>query len=92
MGRNLPSATDLVHQVIADLKPFTAMLSPQDRLVFSHFAEYALNNRTAIANATNLLPLEAVLLIFLLEEYKLNQRLYNDLRAEIDRLKRSIPP
>lgn len=87
MGRNFPSATEAVHQVIADLKPFTEMLPPQDRLIFSKFTEYALNNRAAIANAASLLPLEATLLILLLEEHKVTQRLYAELYAEIERLK-----
>lgn len=89
MGRNFLSATELVHQVIADLKPFADMLPPQDRVVFNKFAEYALNSRAAIANATSLLPLEATLLILLLEEHKRNQRLYDELRAEIERLKKA---
>ena len=89
MGRNFLSATELVHQVIADLKPFAEMLPPQDRLIFNKFAEYTLNNRAAIANATSLLPLEATLLTLLLEEHKRNQRLYDELRAEIERLKKA---
>ena len=89
MGRNFLSATDMVHQVIADLKPFADMLPPQDRLIFNKFTEYALNNRAAIANAASLLPFEATLLILLLEEHKLNQHLYEELRAEIERLKKA---
>ena len=89
MGRNFLSATELVHQVIADLKPFAEMLPPQDRLIFNKFTEYALNNRAAIANAASLLPLEATLLILLLEEHKRNQRLYDDLRGEIERLRKA---
>ena len=89
MGRNFPSATELVHQVIADLRSFTEMLPPQDRLVFNKFYEYALNNRAAIANATSLLPLEATLLILLLEEHKRNQRAHDELQAEIEKLKKA---
>ncbi len=89
MGRNFLSATELVHQVIADLKPFAEMLPPQDRLIFGRFAEYALNNRAAIANAASLLPVEATLLVLLLEEHKANQRLYNELRMEIEALKKA---
>ena len=88
MGRNFLSATELVHQIIVDLKPFTEMLPPQDRLIFNKFYETVLNNRAAIANAASLLPLEAMLLILLLEERKRNQRAYDELRAEIERLKR----
>lgn len=89
MGRNFLSATELVHQVIADLKPFAEMLPPQDRMIFNKFTEYALNNRAAIANAASLLPLEATLLILLLEEHKRNQRLYDELRGEIERWRKA---
>jgi hypothetical protein len=89
MGRNFLSSTQAVQQVIADLKPFTEMLPPQDRLIFDKFYEHALNNRAAIANAASLLPLEATLLILLLEEHKRTQRLYSELRLEIDRLKKA---
>jgi hypothetical protein len=90
MGRNFLSATELVHQLIADLKPFTEMLPPQDRLIFNKFYETVLNNRAAIANAASLLPLEATLLILQLEEHKRNQRAYDELRTEIEKLKRGM--
>ncbi len=90
MGRNFLSSTELVHQVIADLKPFADMLPPQDRIVFRQFSELALNNRAAIANAASLMPLEATLLILLLEEHKHAQRLYDELRSELDRLKKAV--
>ncbi len=89
MGRNFLSSTELVHQVIADLKPFADMLPPQDRLIFRQFSELALNNRAAIANAASLMPLEATILILLLEEHKRTQRLYDELRLELDRLKKA---
>jgi hypothetical protein len=89
MGRNFLSATELVYQVIADLKPFVEMLPPQDRIIFHRFSELALNNRAAIANAASLMPLEATMLILLLEEHKRSQRLYDELRAEIERLKKA---
>ncbi len=90
MGRNFLSSTELVHQVIADLKSFTEMLPPQDRLIFNKFSEYALNNRAAIANAASVLPLEATLLVLLLEEHKRNRRLHEELRAEIQKLKQAV--
>ncbi|HEY6071974.1 MAG TPA: hypothetical protein VIV15_00935 [Anaerolineales bacterium] len=90
MGRNFLSSTELIHQVIADLKPFVEMLSPQDRIIFNKFSEHALNHRAAIANAASLLPLEATLLILLVEEHKRNQRLHDQLRAEIAKLRKAI--
>jgi len=88
MGRNFPSATQLVHEVIGELKPFSEMLAPHDRWILNRFYEYALNNRAAIANAASLMPLEATLLIILLEERKRTNHVLNELQAEIEKLKR----
>ena len=88
MGRNFPSATQLVHEVIGELKPLSEMLPPHDRWILSKFYEYALNNRAAIANAASLMPLEATLLIILLEERKRTNRLLSELQAEIEKLKK----
>src|SRR5512142_43989 len=88
MGRNFPSATQLVHEVIGELKPFSEMLSPHDRWILNRFYEYALNNRAAIANAASLMPLEATLLIILLEERKRTNHDINQLRAEVEELKK----
>ncbi len=88
MGRNFPSATQLVHEVIGELKPFSEMLSPHDRWILNKFYEYALNNRAAIANAASLMPLEATLLIILLEERKRTNHALNELQAEIEELKK----
>lgn len=89
MGRNFPSATQLVHEVIGELKPFSEMLPPHDRWILNRFYEYALNNRTAIANAASLMPLEATLLIILLEERKRTSRVLDELQAEIEKLKQA---
>jgi hypothetical protein len=88
MGRNFPSATQLVHEVIGDLKPFSEMLPPHDRWILDRFYEYAMNNRAAIANAASLMPLEATLLIILLEERKRTNHALNELQAEIEELKK----
>jgi hypothetical protein len=87
MGRNLPSATQLVHEVIGELRPFAEMLPPHDRWILNKFYEYALNNRAAIANAARLMPMEATLLVILLEERKRTNHALNELKAEIERLK-----
>ena len=76
-----------MHEVIGELKPFSEMLSPHDRWILNKFYEYALNNRAAIANAASLMPLEATLLIILLEERKRTNHALNELQAEIERLK-----
>jgi hypothetical protein len=86
MGRNFPSATQLVHEVIGELKPFSEMLPPHDRWILNRFYEYALNNRAAIANAASLMPVEATLLVILLEERKRTNHAINELLAKIEKL------
>jgi hypothetical protein len=88
MGRNFPSATQLVHEVIGELKPLADTLPPHDRWILTKFYEYALNNRAAIANAASLMPLEATLLIIVLEERKRTNRVVSELQAEIENLKK----
>jgi len=95
MGRNFPSATELVHEMIGELKPFSEMLPPQDRWILQRFYEYALNNRAAIANAASLMPMEATLLIILLEERKRTNHAIQELQAEIQKLRndpKRLPP
>ena len=86
MGRNFPSATQLVHEMIGELKPLSEMLAPQDRWILNRFYEYALNNRTAIANAASLMPMEATLLIILLEERKRTNQAIHELQEKIAKL------
>ena len=88
------STTELAHKLIADLKPLMDMLSPSDRRIIKLFCDYILQQRVPISNATDLLPLEAALIIIQAEEHKKNNyefvELYNqiqELRKEIERLK-----
>ena len=90
MGRNFPSATELVHQVIGELTHVGEMLPPQDRHILKQFADFALNHRAAIANATSFNPLEIMLLLVLLDEHKTLERINHELRTEIERLKADL--
>ena len=73
----------LVYDLAEELKNFSNVLTPQDRSIITHFIELALNNRAAIANAASLQPLEAMLLLVMLQEHKDNARNLDELRAEI---------
>lgn len=90
MGRNFPSATALVRQTASELQHLGEMLPLQDRIALNQFADFALNNRAAIANAASLQPLEAMILLLLLKEQKERQRMEYDLRIEIERLKADL--
>lgn len=90
MGRNFPSATEVVRQTVAELQHVGEMLPPQDRYILKEFADFALNNRAAIANAASLQPLEVMLLLVLLDEHKRMERINHELRTEIERLKADL--
>lgn len=97
MGRNLLSTTALAHKLIAELKPLSEMLPPNERRIVEKFFDTILQQRVAIAEATDLLPLEAALVILLADERRRNNlendeiyRQMQQLRDEIERLKTKI--
>lgn len=94
MGRHTLSTTALAHKLIADLKPLSEMLPPNERRIVEKFFEIILQERVAIANATDLLPLEAALVILLVDERRRSNReddhlfqQIQELRNEVERLK-----
>src|SRR5512147_948694 len=94
MGRNLLSTTALAQKLIAELKPLSEMLPPNERRIVEKFFDTILQQRVAIAEATDLLPLEAALIILLADERrKTNLELdevylqLQQMRHEIERMK-----
>jgi hypothetical protein len=94
MGRNLLSTTALAHKLIAELKPLSEMLPPNERRIVEKFFDTILQQRVAIAEATDLLPLEAALVILLADERRRNNlendeiyRQMQQMKDEIERLK-----
>ena len=94
MGRNLLSTTALAHQLIADLRPLSEMLPLNERRIVEKFFDTILQQRVAIAEATDLLPLEAALIILLADERRRNNleideiyRQMQQMKDEIERLK-----
>ncbi len=90
MGRNLPSTTGVAQIIIEDLRPLAEMLSPNDRRLVEKFFDSILQQRVAIANATDLLPLEAALVILQLEERKRTNHEFVRLYAELQRMQQEI--
>lgn len=92
MGRNTLSTTALAHKLIADLKPLSLMLPPNERRVVEKFFDIILQQRVAISEATDLLPLEAALVILLVEERRRNdaerEALYQEFCRQIRELKK----
>ena len=94
MGRNTLSTTALAHKLIADLKPLSVMLPPNERRVVEKFFDIILQQRVAISEATDLLPLEAALVVLLVEERRRNDtenaQIYEELHRQIQELRGEI--
>ena len=86
MGRNIESVTQLAHELVEQMTALAQLMAPADRLILQKFAEHVLQQRVAIANATELLPLEAALLVVLLEEHKGTNHLTNELYGWLQEL------
>ena len=87
MGRTLPPASQLILQQIDEIKPLYEALRRSDQLILDQIFEDINPHRAAIANAANLLPLEAMLILALLEQHKKFSRIIDELHREIDALK-----
>jgi hypothetical protein len=90
MGRTLLSTTGLAQKIIADLRPLSEMLSPNERRIVHGFFDHILRQRVAIANATDLLPLEAALVILQMEQDKKNRHEFNELDQQLQELRREL--
>ena len=86
MGKTLLASTPLAQKVIAALEPLVSMLPWSKRLIFKRFSESILNHRAAIANATELTPIEAALVVLLVVERERNDSVHNEHFARIERL------
>ena len=90
MGRTLPSATQLILETFADLKPLYKALRRGDQLIFDKFFESILQHRAAIDNARNLLPMEMIPFAIMLEERKRNNNIFVELYSQIEELEKRI--
>jgi hypothetical protein len=90
MGRTLPSTTQLIFDLIAELKPFYEALRRSDQLILDKFFEDALQHRAAISNAASLLPMEVMPFAILLEERKRNNHIFIELYSQIEELEKRL--
>ena len=90
MGRHLLSVTELAHKLISDLKPLAEMLPPSERRAVEKCFEVILQQRVAIANATELMPLEAALVVLHVEERIQNNHEINELYQQVEKLHKRI--
>ena len=90
MGRTLPPVTQLVFSQISEVKSLYAALRRSDQLVLDDFFDSVQQHRAAIANAASLLPLEAMLLLMLMELRKRDAGIHTELYQEMERLRQEI--
>lgn len=90
MGRNLLSTTALAHKLIAELKPLSEVLPPNERRIVEKFFDTILQQRVAIAEATDLLPLEAALIILLADERRKTNLELDEVYRELQRMRHEI--
>lgn len=90
MGRTLPPVTQLVQAQIAEVKSLREALRRSDQLILDDFFDSIQQHRAAIANAASLLPLEAMLLLILMEERKREAYLHSEFQKELERLQQEI--
>jgi hypothetical protein len=90
MGRTLPSTTQIVFKLIAELEPFYLALRRSDQLILDRFFEAILQHRVPIGNADSLLPMEVLPFVILLDERKKFNQLQAELRAEIEELNKQV--
>ena len=90
MGRTLPSATQLILDEFAELKPLYGALRRSDQLIFDKLFGAVSQHRAAIDNARNLLPMEMIPLAILLEERKRSNHLFIKLARRIEELERKL--
>ena len=90
MGRTLPSTTQIVFKLIAELEPFYLALRRSDQLILDKFFEAVLQHRVPIGNADSLLPMEVLPFVILLEERKKFDKLQVELRPETEELQKQV--
>ena len=84
------SPTALVYKVVGELMTLADYLSPDQQRIIKKFCDVLLNNRSAVADATNLLPLEAALVVIQVEEHENTNYELSELHKRIDELGREI--
>jgi len=88
-NNNLPP-TALAHKLVAVLMFLADMLSPNQQRIIKKFCDVILQNRSAVSDATNFLPLEAALVVIQAEEHENNNYEISELYKQIDELRGEI--
>lgn len=90
MGRSLPSVTLMLKDQVDEVESLRGALRRSDQLVLEAIFDGVQQHRAAIANAASLLPLEAMLVLMLMEERKREDRIHAELTQEIRQLRQRV--
>lgn len=90
MGTDTLSVTGLAHKLIGELEPLLELLSVNGRPILKKYFEIILEERNAIAKATDLLPFEVALLVLLVRDHEWNNRENDKLYKQIDELRKEL--
>ncbi len=80
----------MLQEQAAEIKSLKEALRRSDQVILNAMFDGIQQHRAAIANSASLLPLEAVLLLMLLEERKREDQIHAELQQEIQRLRRMV--
>ena len=80
----------MVQEQAAEIESLQGALRRSDQLILNAMFDGIQQHRAAIANAASLLPLEAILLLMLMEERKREERIHAELYKEIQQLRQMI--
>jgi hypothetical protein len=101
-NNNNLTPTGLAHKLITELQILSDLLTTKNKKrVIKKFGDYILENRSPIAEATHLLPLEAALVVIQVQEhenmhheitelYKYVDERIKQLESQIDELKKTL--
>ncbi len=90
MGRSLPSITLLLQNQAKEIEALRDALRRTDQILLDSLLDEVQQHRAAIANAASLLPLEAMLLLMLVEGRKREDKIQAELTREIRELRHEV--
>jgi hypothetical protein len=84
------SPTALVDKLIDELHVLAEYLDPNQQRIINRFCDVLLDNRTAVSDATNLLPLEAALFVIQVDEHQNTNYEISELHKRLDEVTREL--
>lgn len=84
------SPTALAHKLIGEIMNLADMLSPRQQRIIKEYCDQILQNRSAISDATNLLPLEAALMVIQVTERERNNHEISEIHKDFEALKHKL--